>query len=232
MKNSSKIYSVKIIFLSMALLILLATAPLALAQNGTRLTLKPVSAAEGMVTVEVQAENVTDLYGLELHLKYDPAMLEIQDSQADQPGVQIEPGALLPVNQGFVVANQADPSQGTIIYALTLLNPAPPVSGSGPVARMNFKILQDTPSTINVERSTLVSINLETIPVETAPLTVGGFGSDGTFPWWIIAAVVLGLGVLAVGGFVVMSGFGKRTHPAGDAPQGSGRRPSAFKDLA
>jgi hypothetical protein len=185
-----------------------------------------------MVTVEVQAENVSDLYGLELHLKYDPAMLEIQDSQADQAGVQIEPGTLLPVNQGFVVANQADPAQGTVMYALTLLNPAPPVSGSGPVARMTFKALQNGPSTLTVERSTLVSVNLETIPAETSPLTVDGIASGGTFPWWIIAAVVLGLGVLAVGGFVVVSGLGKKTHPAGDAPQGSGRRPSAFKDLA
>lgn len=232
MKNSNKIYPVKIACLSVVLLALLVAAPLALAQNGTRLTLKPVSSAEGMVTVEVQAENVSDLYGLELHLKYDPAMLEIQDSQVDQPGVQIEPGALLPVNQGFVVANQADPSQGTIMYALTLLNPAQPVSGSGPVARMNFKVLQNASSTITVERSTLVSVNLETIPAETSPLTVDGFGSDGTFPWWIIAAVVLGLGVLAVGGFVVMSGFGKKPHPAEDAARGSGSRPSAFKDLA
>lgn len=240
MKNSNKIYSFKITFLSMALLILLGAAPLALAQSGTRLTLKPVSSAEGVVTVEVQAENVTDLYGLELHLKYDPAVLEIQDSQADQAGIQIEPGTLLPVNQGFVVANQADPSQGTVMYALTLLNPAQPVSGSGPVVRITFKILQDAPSTINVERSTLVSVNLETIPAETAPLTIGApdggpivGGPEGdTFPWWIIAAVVLGLGVLAVGGFVVMSGVGKRTHPAGDAPQSSSRRPSAFKDLA
>jgi len=241
MQSSSKIYSFKIIFLSIILLVLLVAAPLALAQNGTRLTLKPVSSAEGMVTVEVQAENVSDLYGLELHLKYDPAVLEIQDSQADQGGVQIEPGTLLPVNQGFVVANQADPSQGTIMYALTLLNPAPPVNGSGPVVRMTFKILQDTPTTINVERSTLVSVNLETIPAETSPLTIGGSddgspvvaGSEGdNFPWWIIAAVVLGLGVLAVGGFVVMSGFRKQTQPAGDRPRGSGRRPSAFKDLA
>lgn len=233
MQHSNQIYAFKIACLSAMLLALLGVTPLALAQNGTRLTLKPIESANGMVTVEVLAENVTDLYGLELHLKYDPAVLEIQDSQADQPGAQIEAGTLLPVNQGFVVANQADPSQGTILYALTLLNPAPPVSGSGPIARLNFKVLQDTPSTISVERSTLVSVNLETISAETSPLTVDGSGGGGTFPWWIVAAVVLGLGVLAVGGFVVMSGLGKKrpqSQPARSAVQGTGRRPSAFKD--
>ncbi len=239
MSSLNKINSFKIACLSVILLALLMSAPLALAQNETRLTLKPVESANGMLTVEVLAENVTDLYGLELHLKYDPAVLEIQDSQADKPGVQIEAGTLLPVSQGFVVANQADPAQGTIVYALTLLNPAPAISGSGPIARMSFKVLQNSPSTINVEQSTLVSINLETIPAETLPLTVGDTGDGGlagggsdAFPWWIVAAVVLCLGVLAVGGFVIMSGLNKKTQPqaAGGAARGSGRRPSAFKD--
>ncbi|NJN93441.1 MAG: hypothetical protein HC875_04795 [Anaerolineales bacterium] len=112
MQLSNKIYPLKIACLLTMLLALLAVAPLALAQNGTRLSLKPVEGADGVVTVEVLAENVTDLYGLELHLKYDPAVLEVQDSQTDQPGVQIEAGSLLPVNQGFVVANQADPLRG------------------------------------------------------------------------------------------------------------------------
>lgn len=234
MQLSNKIYPLKIACLLTILLALLAVAPLALAQNGTRLVLNPIETVDGLVTVEVLAENVTDLYGLELHLKYDPAVLEVQDSQTDQPGVQIEAGSLLPVNQGFVVANQADPSQGTILYALTLLNPAPPVSGSGPVARLNFKVLQDSPSTISVERSTLVSVNLETIPAETSPLTVSGSGGgSGAFPWWIVAAVVLGLGVLAVGGFVVVSSLGKKSpqsQPVRSTVQGTGRRPSAFKD--
>ncbi|NJN93440.1 MAG: hypothetical protein HC875_04790 [Anaerolineales bacterium] len=126
------------------------------------------------------------------------------------------------------------------MYALTLLNPAPAVSGSGPVARMNFKVLQNSPSTINVEQSTLVSVNLETISAEASPLTIGGpgdgrvagGGSGGAFPWWIVAAVVLGLGILAMGGFVIMSGLNKKTQPQaiGGAARGSGRRPSAFKD--
>lgn len=234
MQHSKKNYAFKIACLTVILLALLVSAPLVLAQNGTRLTLKPVESTNGMLTVEVMAENVTDLYGLELHLKYDPAVLEIQDSQADQPGVQIEAGTLLPVNQGFVVANQADASKGTILYALTLLNPAPAVSGSGPIARLNFKLLQNSSSVISVERSTLVSVNLETIPAETSPLTVDGSGGgSGTFPWWIIAAVVLGLGILAIGGFVVVSGFGKKStpsQPTRSTVQGTGRRPSAFKD--
>jgi hypothetical protein len=235
MKSSNKFFSFKIACLSVILLALFALAPLALAQNGTRVYLQPVESASGFLTVEVLAENVTDLYGLELHLKYDPAVLEIQDSQTDQEGVQIEPGSLLPVNQGFVVANQADQGQGTILYALTLLNPAPPVKGSGPVARISFKILQDVPSTISIEQATLVSATLQTIPSEMVPLTVGGSaeGQGSGFPWWIIGAAVLGLGVVVLGGLVALIGFNKKAHPQTPAKsgQGSGSRPSAFKEM-
>jgi hypothetical protein len=235
MKSSNRIFSFKIACLSVILLALFATAPLALAQNGARVYLQPVESAGGLLTVEVLAENVTDLYGLELHLKYDPAVLEIQDSKADQEGVQIESGSLLPVNQGFVVANQADQGQGTILYALTLLNPAPPVTGSGPVARITFKVLQDVPSTISVEQATLVSVNLQTIPTEMVPLTVGGSpeGQSSSFPWWIIGAAVLGLGVVVLGGLVVWGGFNKKAQPrtSEKSGQGSGSRPSAFKEM-
>lgn len=234
MKSSNKFFSFKIAGLSVILLALFAMTPLALAQNGTRVYLQPVESASGLLTVEVLAENVTDLYGLELHFKYDPAVLEIQDSKADQEGIQIEPGTLLPVNQGFVVANQADQGQGTILYALTLLNPAPPVKGSGLVARISFKVLQNVPSTVSIEQATLVSANLQTIPTEMAPLTVGGAagGQGSGFPWWIIGGAVLGLGVVVLGGLVALVGFNKKAHPPTPekSGRGSGSRPSAFKE--
>lgn len=235
MKRSNRFFSFKIACLSVILLALFALAPLALAQNGTRVYLQPAESASGHLTVEVLAENVTDLYGLELHLKYDPAVLEIQDSKADQEGVQIEPGTLLPVNQGFVVANQADQGQGTILYALTLLNPAPPVQGSGPVARITFKVLQDVPSTISIEQATLVASNLQTIPSEMAPLTVGDSAEsqDSGFPWWIVGAAVLGLGVVVLGGLVALLSFNKKARPRTPekSGRGSGSRPSAFKEM-
>jgi hypothetical protein len=245
MPNLNKLFSFKIACLPALFLALFVLAPLAQAQNGTRVYLETVESANGLLTVEVRAENVTDLYGLELHLKYDPALLEIQDSQADQVGVQVEPGTLLPVNQGFVVANQANQGQGTILYALTLLNPAPAVSGGGPIARLTFKVLQDVPATITVEQATLVSSSLQTLSTTTVPLTVGGAQAaagpvSSSFPWWIVGAVVLGVGVFVLGGLLVLGGFTKKislrtaSEPQArvDKPgQSSGSRPSAFKEM-
>jgi len=150
------------------------TASQTLAQNGTRVYLRPVEGPEGGLTVEVMAENVTDLYGAEFKLKYDPAVLAVQDSQPDQEGVQVEAGTFLPADQGFVVANQADPAEGTVTFAVTLLNPAPPVSGSGPLARVTFEVLQDVPSTISVEKAKLVAIDLQTITAEAVAFDIGG----------------------------------------------------------
>lgn len=236
--------SIKLMFFVwlLAMVLPLRVSP-ALAQPGARLYFQPVKSTADTLVVDVMAENVTDLYGLELHLKYDPAILAAQDTKADQTGVQIEPGALLPVAQGFVVTNQANQSEGTITYALTLLNPAPAVSGSGSIARLTFKVLNNTPSTLSVDKAILVAINLQTIPVETVPFSVnpnavlpGSSAASGTddFPWWLVAAVILVLGILAMGGFVLLSRAFK-PQAAARMVQEPGRRslssrPSVFKD--
>jgi hypothetical protein len=258
MKDPIKKVSINIAFLVISLLAAFSMSSLALAQGGARLYLQQVEAANGILTVDVVAENVTDLYGLEVHLKYDPAVLAAQDAKADQDGIQIEAGNFLPVNQGFVVANQTKEAEGEITFAMTLLNPAPAVSGGGPVARVSFKVLQDVPATINIEKATLVSVNLQSIPVETVPLTVGDksaveAGSPAnssaapavvvekdSFPWWIVAALVLLLGIVAIGAFVVMGGFvqsrPKLAVERQRATEQSSRRsrghPSAFKEQA
>lgn len=247
--NSSRV----ILLFSLALLALLLSAPAVLAQTGTRLYLQPVSSVEGVLMVDVMAENVTDLYGLEVHLKYDPAILEAQDGKTAQEGLQVEPGTLLPVDKGFVVANKIDPAEGKITYAITLLNPAPPVTGAGSVARITFRILQNIPSTIEIEQGQLVAFNLETIPAELTPFAVAGRSQEteaavpavtatapaplAGFPWWIVAALVILLGLMTIGGVLLLGNFDRPrsiittpqpTQPASARRTGSGR-PSAFK---
>jgi hypothetical protein len=212
------------------------------ADNGARVYLQPVQADPALLTVEVMAENVTNLYGLELHLKYDPAVLEAQDLKGDQDGLQIEPGALLPVDKGFVVANQMDQAEGKVTYAITLLNPAPAVNGAGSVARLSFKVLQDVASTITVEQVILVSVDLQTIPTQTTPLTIGTApetvalnattppATESNFPWWLVAGIILGLGLIVVGAIIVFkNGYLSALQPNQTNPSRSSSRPSAFK---
>jgi hypothetical protein len=146
--------------------------------------MEKVDSAAGTLVVDVIAAEVTDLYGVEFRLNYDPAVLSILDAQPDQEGSQIEPGTMLPVEQGFVVLNAVDQTAGTVTFAMTLLNPAPAVSGQGSLGRVTFNILQDVPSTINVTQADLVSADLQLSrnnrvsnwPCPQLPLVVS---------WWI-----------------------------------------------
>jgi len=233
----------KLIFnvaMSMILLLFVGSS-LASAQEGARVYLQPVDSTDGRLTVDIIAENVTNMYGAEVQLTYDPAVVSVQDSNPNQEGIQIEAGNLLPADKGFVVANRVNEAEGTIIFALTLLNPAPPANGTGPLARVTFNVLTPGPSTINIEKAKLVSIDLQTIPSQITPLAIGNGGEQNAvqsnaeqqsvpqqqpadttppavanptadttngsnFPWWIIAAGIMIVGVLGLGALVIMSG--------------------------
>jgi hypothetical protein len=204
-------------------------------------------------------ENVTNLYGAEFRLKYDPAVLVVQDLNPEQNGVQIEIGTLLSADQGFVVANKVNEAEGQVVFAMTLLNPAPPANGTGPLARVTFKVLQRSPSTVSVDHAKLVAADLQTIPSAMGSLSIGNevqqqtatavpvtadtssaTASESGFPWWIVAVLVMLLGVLALGGLIIMGSNKSNVAPAAarqtvqqpvrqQPERPSGSRPSAFK---
>ena len=111
------------------------------------------------VVVNLYIQDVTNLYGADIRLRFDPALLEVQDAAPAQPGVQMQPlsGFLLP---NFVIKKKAcnvvDPGDpdcseaGIVWYAVTQINPSLPVSGSGAVAAVTFKALHKGVSPLNV----------------------------------------------------------------------------------
>lgn len=195
--------------LASAIALLLAAANVttseSLAQgNGARFYLQPVNSTTSAVTADIVVENMTNLYGVEFNLKFDPAAVSVADADPEKAGVQIETGNFLPAEQGFVVLNQVNSEEGTIRFAMTLLNPAPAVSGSGTLARVTFNLAANTPSTVDVTDAKLVSVDLQTIPVETAPLALGSDSAGGGFPWWIVAVAMIVLGLIGLAGFIVL----------------------------
>ncbi len=235
--NSLRI-SVSFIVAITALFVMIA---MAFAQSKTNVYLQPVESAEGTYVVDVMVENVTDMYGAEFHLTFNPAVFSVQDENPNQEGVQIAQGTLLPSDKGFAVANKVEETEGTITFAMTLLNPAPAVDGSGPLARVTFNVLSATPSTINIERAKLVALDLQTIPNTVIPLnieaqtanagqpavaqpveqvveqtTAATPQNESSFPWWIVAAAIIILGILGLGVFVLMTGL---SQPKKNQPQ-------------
>lgn len=154
--------------------ILLLPAP-ALAQGPARVTILPPADAlvTGQpVTVDVVAEGVSNLYGAEIHVSYDPTAVRLEDADPQQDGIQLIPGSLLDPEQGFVVANTSDNQAGTAVFAITLVNPAPPVEGGGVVARLTLLPLKPGVLRLELENVKLVTRDLQTMDVSLSGLEV------------------------------------------------------------
>jgi len=102
------------------------------AQGETRIYLSPTETLVGeeqTAAVEVRVENVEGLYGLDIRLSFDPAVVQVADADPNAGGLQVRPGDLL--NLDFVLRNTADNKEGSIWFAMVQVNPSPEVSGSG-----------------------------------------------------------------------------------------------------
>lgn len=88
------------------------------------------------VAVSVVIEGVSDLFGAEFHLQFNPAYLEVVDADPGKDGVQIQDGDFL--NPEITAQNQVDNNAGTVDYAISQMSPTEPVNGSGTVATITF----------------------------------------------------------------------------------------------
>ena len=92
---------------------------------------------EDTSTVGILVEDVTDLYGFEFEITFDPAVLEVVDANPDEEGVQIQSGDFL--SPDWTLENTVDNDSGTIAYALCQMNPSPPQSGDGILATITWR---------------------------------------------------------------------------------------------
>jgi hypothetical protein len=96
---------------------------------------------DGEVAVDVTAAGVRDVWGAELHLKFDPSKVEVVDAQ-DRPGVQIEAGdAWNTGGTAWIAVNEVDSTSGTISYVASRLKPSEPLSGNVVLATIRLRLL-------------------------------------------------------------------------------------------
>jgi hypothetical protein len=81
--------------------------------------------------------NANAIYGVDLQATFDPAVMEVMDTDSSQTGVQMVPGVFL--KPDFKVRNMADNKTGTLRYVVTQLNPTPPASGTGILLSIQFR---------------------------------------------------------------------------------------------
>jgi len=135
-----------VIVIAMVLLPALLTTRPAAAQLTPIVRCDPLGTIQGQVGqqffVDLYIQNVTNLYGVQLRIDFDPTIVQAVDQDLIFPGVQILPlfGFLVP---GFIVERDADNTLGIVEYSMTQLDPQPPANGSGGVARIVFTGVQD-----------------------------------------------------------------------------------------
>jgi hypothetical protein len=137
--------------------------------KGTTIRLVPTADALDVSetgNVEIHLDNVDNLYGMHLSLKFDPTMLRVQDADPAQQGIQIEPGHLPAPD--FAVRNEANNDQGTIEYAVIQLYPREPATGSGVVATIRFQAVGKGDSPLTFLQATLSDPDGQELPVQLA----------------------------------------------------------------
>ncbi|HQV30033.1 MAG TPA: cohesin domain-containing protein, partial [Thermoflexales bacterium] len=107
--------------------------------------------APGMlVTASIVISDVANLYGADVRLTFNPAILAVVDANGGQSGVQITPGPLL-TSQGpyQIFTNQVSNTAGTITYIVFQFTPTPPFTGTDVLATIQFQALAPGISPIN-----------------------------------------------------------------------------------
>jgi len=123
-----------------------AQNPAVVRLDPAELTLSPGETAG----LSLQIEGATGLFGLEIHLAYDPAVVQLLDADTTTPGVQLHSGNILDPEEGFLVANAADNTLGQLDYALTLLAPAEAVSGDGLILTFELRAIANGTSPLDL----------------------------------------------------------------------------------
>jgi ELWxxDGT repeat protein len=134
-------------------------------------------------TIDIMVAEVSDLYGVELQLSFDPTIVEVVDVDPVTAGIQIQPG-VCPMPDSVDV-NSADNTTGTISYAVTSLSPSPPCNSGGVIASITFLGLTEGNSILHFEGELLSDTNANPIPVDSVQ-----DGSLTVMPIGILAGTV------------------------------------------
>ena len=108
----------------------------------------------------VQIGGFSDIYGVGLEIRFDPAKLEVVDANPALSGIQVSNGDCPAPD--FVVKNTANNSSGLIEYAVVQLNPNPACSG-GDVAVIELLCVGSGLSSVEFESSVISNSDGEAI---------------------------------------------------------------------
>jgi hypothetical protein len=109
--------------------------------------------------------DVEGLYGFDVQLSFDPAVVEVVDADPDKAGVQVSLGRML--DSGMAVRDSADNEAGTIHYAMTQINPSEAKSGTGNL--IVIRLRGKAAGTTNLAFTSVDLARRDATAIDTAP---------------------------------------------------------------
>lgn len=125
-------------------------------------------APDARVEIPIEIRNADGLYGLDIQLKFDPAVLAAEDADPSMPGVQMALGNFL--DPGLLLYNTVDNEKGTARFVMAQYSPSEPKNGNGILLVLYFKGLAQGESQLaftNVQLSTRDGIAIPSTNVES-----------------------------------------------------------------
>ena len=133
------------------------------------------------VEVPVEVRDVSELYAVDLTIRFDPDVLQVEDANPNQAGVQ--PGLATFLDAGMTLFNEVDNETGTVRFVMSQINPSEGKSGSGNLLVLYFVGKQAGTSQVAVEHVeasdrygvaiTLSGVDAEIVVSASAPEVVG-----------------------------------------------------------
>lgn len=138
--------------MTFALLAALCAAAPVLAQEGARVGVFAdlEIPLEARVEVPVEVRDVVELYAVDLTIRFDPEILQVEDADPNQAGVQ--PGLGTFLDAGMTLFNEVDNETGTVRFVMSQINPSEGKSGSGNLLVLYFVGRQAGTSPVTVEK--------------------------------------------------------------------------------
>jgi LysM repeat protein len=90
-----------------------------------------------LTTVTLRVENVQNLYGYQVTITFNPALLEVIDADPGEAGVQVGLGTF--VTPDYVPQNAANNAAGTIDCVVSQVAPSTAANGSGALLTISFR---------------------------------------------------------------------------------------------
>ncbi len=125
----------------------------------------PVEGTPGArFTLNLLAENVTDLFGVPMRVTYDPKLLQLAD---------VRRGALLASDgQEVIVSKNIENDRGEASINLSRFPGSAGISGSGVLVVLEFQATAAGKAVVNLSNIAARNVRLEPIPLEAAPAEV------------------------------------------------------------